>query len=103
MAENRGVWGIDIGQVGLKALRLRREEGSDQIIADAFDYVQHPKILSQPDAIPEQLIPQALEKFLERNDVKRDKIAISVSGQNALARFIQLPPVESSKISEIVK
>ncbi|MEX2288229.1 MAG: type IV pilus assembly protein PilM [Planctomycetaceae bacterium] len=103
MADNRGVWGIDIGQAGLKAIRLRREEGSDRVIADAFDYVQHPKILSQPDAIPEQLIPQALEKFLERNDVKRDKIAISVSGQNALARFIQLPPVEASKISEIVK
>jgi type IV pilus assembly protein PilM len=103
MAEKRAVWGIDIGQAGLKAIRLRFEEGSDQVIADAFDYVQHPKILTQPDAIPEQLIPQALEKFLERNDIKRDKIAMTVPGQNALARFIPLPPVESSKLSEIVK
>src|SRR3990172_3697113 len=103
MADNRGVWGIDIGQAGLKAIRLRREEGSDQVIADAFDYVQHPKILSQPDAIPEELIPQALEKFLSRNDVRNDQVAISVPGQSALARFIQLPPVESSKVGEIVK
>ena len=49
MAENRGFWGIDIGQAGLKAIRLRFEEGTDQVVADAFDYVPHPKILSQPD------------------------------------------------------
>ncbi|MBW3541052.1 MAG: type IV pilus assembly protein PilM [Planctomycetes bacterium] len=103
MAENRGVWGIDIGQAGLKALRLRYAEAANQVIAVAFDYVPHPKILSQPDAIPEELIPQALETFLSRNDVSGDAIAISVPGQTALARFIQLPPVESSKVSEIVK
>ncbi len=103
MAETRGVWGIDIGEAGLKAIRLRLDEATGQVVADAFDYVAHPKILSQPDAIPEELIPQALSKFLERNDVKDDKIAISVPGQSALARFIQLPPVESSKIAEIVK
>jgi type IV pilus assembly protein PilM len=103
MADNRGVWGIDIGQSGLKALKLRYAEASNQVMAVAFDYVPHPKILSQPDAIPEELIAQALDTFLERNEVRGDKIAISVPGQTALARFIQLPPVESSKIPEIVK
>ena len=103
MAETRAVWGIDIGQAGLKAIRLRYSQDADQVLALAFDYVPHPKILSQPDAIPEELIPQALEKFLSRNEVKGDLVAISVPGQTALARFIQLPPVESSKISEIVK
>jgi len=97
------VWGIDIGQAGLKALRLQYVESAEQVVATAFDYVPHPKILSQPDAIPEELIPQALEKFLSRNDLKNDQVAISVPGQNALARFIQLPPVESSKVGEIVK
>ncbi len=103
MAESRGVWGIDIGQAGLKALRLRYADAAEQVIAVAFDYVPHPKILSQPDAIPEELIPQALEKFLSRNEVAGDAIAISVPGQTALARFIQLPPVESRKVAEIVK
>lgn len=103
MAENRAVWGIDIGQAGLKAIRLRYAEAAEQVLAVAFDYVPHPKILSQPDAIPEELIPQALEKFLSRNETKGDAVAISVPGQTALTRFIQLPPVETSKISEIVK
>jgi type IV pilus assembly protein PilM len=35
--------------------------------------------------------------------VQGDGVAIGVPGQTALARFIQLPPVESSKVGEIVK
>jgi type IV pilus assembly protein PilM len=103
MAEANGAWGIDIGQAGLKAIRLKYAEAAGQVLAVAFDYVPHPKILSQPDAIPDELIAQALERFLSRNDVKGDRVCISVPGQTALTRFIQLPPVESSKVAEIVK
>jgi type IV pilus assembly protein PilM len=103
MAETRGVWGIDIGLAGLKAIRLVYAEGAKQVLATAFDFVPHPKILSQPDANPEELIGQALDTFLSRNKLEGDAVAIGVPGQTALARFIQLPPVESSKVAEIVK
>jgi type IV pilus assembly protein PilM len=103
MAENQAVWGIEIGQAGLKAIRLRYAEAADQVIAVAFDYVPHPKILSQPDAVPDELISQALDTFLSRNEIKGDVIAISVPGQTSLARFIQLPPVQSNRVPEIVK
>ncbi len=103
MPDNRGVWGIDIGLAGLKALRLVYAEGAKQVLATAFDYVPHPKILSQPDANPEELIGLALDTFLSRNNLQGDGVAIGVPGQTALARFIQLPPVEASKVGEIVK
>lgn len=103
MAELRAAWGIDIGQSALKAIKIRHDPGSDQIVAEAFDYIQYPKILSQPDAIPDEIVPQAMATFLGRNQLKGDAVAISVPGQSALARFIQLPPVESSKLHEIVK
>jgi type IV pilus assembly protein PilM len=103
MAGKPGAWGVDIGQAGLKAIRLEINDATEQVVATAFDYIAHPKILSQPDAIPEELIAQALEKFLKQNDIDNDVLAISVPGQSALARFIQLPPVEASKVSEIVK
>ena len=54
MAEGRGAWGIDIGQAGLKAIRLRYADAAEQAIAVAFDYVPHPKILSHPDAVPDE-------------------------------------------------
>jgi type IV pilus assembly protein PilM len=99
--ENPGVWGIDIGQCALKAIRLEVVDG--EVTATAFDYVEHPKILSQPDADPDQLTREALEKFLSRNTIKGDEVAISVPGQSGLARFVKLPPVEEKKIPDIVR
>src|SRR4051794_17617920 len=96
-----GVWGIDLGQCGLKAIRLQEKDG--QVVATAFDFVEHPKILTQPDADPDQLTREALDKFLSRNVLKGDIVAISVPGQSGLARFVKLPPVEEKKIGDIVK
>src|SRR5437764_458919 len=96
-----GVWGIDLGQCALKAIRVEQIDG--QVTATAFDYVEHPKILSQPDADPDQLTREALEKFLSRNSLKGDTVAISIPGQSGLARFVKLPPVEEKKIVDIVR
>src|ERR1700692_1838410 len=101
MAIQPGVWGIDLGQCALKALRVENIYG--QVTATACDYVEHPKILSQPDADPDQLTREALEKFLSRNSIKGDVVAISIPGQSGLARFVKLPPVEEKKIADIVR
>ena len=103
MADKQDVWGIDIGQAGLKAVHLRYADAADQVLAMGHQYIPHPKILSQPDAIPEELIPQAIETYIENNDVKGARVAISVPGPTSLARFINLPPVESKQVAEIVK
>jgi type IV pilus assembly protein PilM len=96
-----GVWGIDLGQCALKAIRVENVDG--KITATAFDYIEHPKILSQPDADPDQLTREALETFLSRNTLKGDTVVISVPGQSGLARFVKLPPVEEKKIPDIVR
>src|SRR6202043_56216 len=43
------------------------------------------------------------EKFLSRNSLKGDLVAISIPGQSGLARFVKLPPVEEKKINDIVR
>ena len=104
MAKSGAVWGIDIGQCALKALRCRRHESdTNRIVVEAFDYIEYPKLLSQQDANREELIAEALETFLSRNEIQGDSVAISVPGQSGLARFIKLPPVEAKKIPDIVK
>ncbi len=104
MAKSGAVWGIDIGSCALKALRCRpHEKDTGQLVVEAFDYVEYPKLLSQPDADREALVREALETFLSRNEVVDDHVAMSVPGQSGLARFIKLPPVESKKIPDIVK
>ena len=102
-AEAKSAWGIDIGHAGLKAIRLRTTDDGQSVRATAFDYIPHPKILSQPDAVPAELIEQSVAKFLERNNLGDDLIGISVPGHTSLAKFIKLPPVEPGKIAEIVQ
>ncbi|QEL16895.1 type IV pilus assembly protein PilM [Limnoglobus roseus] len=102
MAKPTAIWGLDMGQCALKALKLELVDGKPT--AAAFDYIEHPKIMSQPDADPEALAREALEKFLSRNPIGSDLVAVSVAGQSGgLARFVKLPPVEESKIADIVK
>ncbi len=96
-----GVWGIDLGQCALKAVRMENIDG--KITATAFDYIEHPKILSQPDADPDELTREALNQFLSRNELRGDMVAISVPGQSGLTRFVKLPPVEERKIDDIVR
>src|SRR5438067_2340559 len=101
MAKSVAVWGIDIGRCALKALRCRLD--GDSIVADGFDYIEYPKLLTQPEADAPQLIKEALEQFLSRNTVKGDKVSISVSGESGLARYFKPPPVDVKKIADIVK
>src|ERR1700741_1311212 len=104
MAKSDAVWGIDIGQCALKARRCRpHEKDENRLVVEAFDYIEYPKILTQPEANRDELIREALQTFVSRNDVAGDSVAIAVPGQSGLARFIKLPPVERKKIPDIVK
>ena len=102
MATTQAVWGIDVGRCALKAVRMRvAAEGKVEIVA--HDYLEHAKILSQPDADRQELIANALEKFLSRNDISKDRVVVSVPGQHTLARFTKLPPVAPKRIPDIVR
>ena len=103
MPKIQAVWAIDIGQAALKALKLVPNENPELVTAEAFDFIEYPKILSQPDADPEELVREALATFTDRNDVKGCKVAIAVPGQAGLVKFIKLPPVEKKRIPDIVK
>ncbi|QDT11284.1 type IV pilus assembly protein PilM [Planctomycetes bacterium K23_9] len=101
MASSAPVWGIEIGQSAIKALRCSLVDG--EVVASAFDFIEYPKILSQPEAVPEELIADAMAQLLERNDSFNEKVCISVPGQSGLAKFFKPPPVEVKKIADIVR
>lgn len=104
MAASPYVWGIDIGRCSLKALRCRLSPTDPRkLVAEAFDIVEYPMMLSQPEADPVELVRAALAEFVSRNDLADDRIAVAAPGQSGLAKFIKLPPVEAKKIPDIVK
>lgn len=95
-----GVWGVDIGQFALKALRCIKVD--DEIVAEDFEYIEYSKILSQPEADRDQLISEAVTTFLDRNDTTGDRIAITVPGQDGLTKFFKPPPSDIKKLPNIV-
>ncbi|MDR1483894.1 MAG: type IV pilus assembly protein PilM [Planctomycetaceae bacterium] len=103
MAKTSAVWGIDIGNSSLKALRCVAGSEPGTVEAVAFSFIEHSKILSQPGSNPDEIIAETLQRFLANHDTKGDKVAISVSGQNTIARFLKLPPVDPKKIPDIIK
>ena len=106
MASKSGsIWAIDIGDSGLKALRLR-DTGDGVVEVIGFDNIQHGKILagSGVKAVErDELIALSLRQFVSKNDLGKDDVIISVPSQNSFARFVSLPPVEQKRIPEIVK
>ena len=62
MAKSQSVWGIEIGQTALKALRCTMVDG--EVMADAFDFIEYPKILSQPEADADELVADAISQLL---------------------------------------
>ena len=103
MAKNEIVWGIDVGNTSLKALRCQLGDEPGTLRVLAFDYIEHNKVMSQPGADPKEILAESLRLFLSRNDIKGERIAVSVSGQSALWRFQSLPPVEPKKIKDLVQ
>ncbi|MBQ6106758.1 MAG: pilus assembly protein PilM, partial [Thermoguttaceae bacterium] len=104
MARSNAVWGIDIGNCSLKAMRGYTDDANPgAVIVDAVDYIEYSQILTQPGVDADAEVREALKLFLSRNSIKGDKIAFAMSGQNGLVRFLKLPPIEPKKIPEIVK
>ena len=96
------VWGLDIGQCALKAVKAR---ASGQLVdVMAFDHIEYKKSLSTAGTDASATIREALQTFLGRNDVVDCSFSVSIAaGRAALVRFIKLPPVDRRKVPDIVR
>lgn len=101
MAAKLPVWGIDVGQCSLKAMKL--QVAGEGVELAEFDVIEHEGILSQAGPEANAMVRAAIEKFLSKHDVKGTKVVVSVPGQQTLTRFIKMPPVEPKKIPDMVK
>ncbi|MBS3820463.1 MAG: type IV pilus assembly protein PilM [Planctomycetes bacterium] len=102
MAAKNSVWGIDVGQAALKAVKLiRGVDGNHQLAA--FEVIEHSQILSNAGDEAPMVVQTSLDAFLARHDVTDSELAVSVLGQTSFTRFVKLPPVETKKIPDIVR
>lgn len=100
MASN-ACWGVEVGSSELKAIKLVRQ-GDGVAVAD-FVIVPHKRVLSAPDVDKNDAMRVAIGTLVSQRDLSKAKLAISVPGSSAFARFAKLPPVEAKRVPDIVK
>jgi type IV pilus assembly protein PilM len=97
-------WGLDLGGSSLKAVKLSYDERDGQVRLLACDFIEHAKLLGQPDAEFQRaaLVEETLKTFLARNDIAADQVCVSMSGAKLLGRFFEMPRVPEKKIAEVI-
>jgi len=95
------VWGLDIGQGSLKAVRAQKTGNRIEVLC--FDSIEYNLTSSDNETERDAAIRQALTTFLGRHDISKEDILVSAPAHSALVRFIKLPPVDKRKIKDIVR
>jgi len=100
MAAKLPVWGIDLGQCALKAVKVQ-SSGEKVELLEVFIH-EHPQMLTGTEADSQALIRSALDALLAKHDVRKEPVVVTVPGQITLTRFAKMPPVEMKKIPDMV-
>ncbi|MEM8739650.1 MAG: type IV pilus assembly protein PilM [Planctomycetota bacterium] len=101
MAKKNEAWGIDVGANAVKAVKLVRS--GDAVQVEDFAVLPFKQVLTTPDLDVDQAIQVQLDSLLQKHDMDKARVVVSVPGNMAFARFAKLPPVEPKKIPDIVK
>jgi type IV pilus assembly protein PilM len=101
MANKNEAWGIDVGANAIKAVKLVRA-GAD-VRVEEFEVLPFKQVLTTPDLDVDQTIQVGLDQIMQKYEMDKARVVVSVPGNMAFARFAKLPPVEPKKIPDIVK
>lgn len=93
------VWGIDIGKAALKAVKLRRTKEGLEI--KAVEHIAYP--VEDDDDQKAEHVNDALRQFLIKHKIGGDKVVVAIAGLHAFSRFIKLPPVDGTKLTQMVR
>jgi type IV pilus assembly protein PilM len=101
MPSSNVCWGIEIGSGSISGIKLE-SSGSGFNVLD-FCVLPHKRVLSTPEVDQTDAMRVALGAFASQFDLTGSRVAVSVPGHSAFARFAKLPPVEPKKVPDIVK
>jgi type IV pilus assembly protein PilM len=93
------MWGIDIGDSALKAVKLKRV--GKQIVLQDFQVVPYSDVSGELGTRREGMIAEALVELRSRG-MGKSPCFVSIAPQAVFSRFISLPPVDKRRIPEIV-
>jgi type IV pilus assembly protein PilM len=91
------IWSLDLGKAALKAVKLRRDRNSVEILA--IDKVDYPLSGNGADVAQAK---EAIGIFKARNEV-RDPVVVAHPGQGTFSRFIKVPAFDQKKVKDMVR
>lgn len=97
----RAVWGLDVGESALKAVKMAKT-GAGLAVQD-FQVIPYRSIEGAGASKREDLVFQALMQFFTPLDRQGVRFIASIPSQNVFSRFIGLPPVDRRRVPEIVR
>jgi type IV pilus assembly protein PilM len=95
----REAWGLDIGQTGIHAVRIKRLKGGEAQITDAFFQSLDAQL---DDPAYDEKVADALARFASEKKVGRTPVVASLPGFTTLFRDFPLPLVGGGRMKEIV-
>ncbi|NOZ19520.1 MAG: type IV pilus assembly protein PilM [Planctomycetes bacterium] len=94
----KSVWAIDLGSSAVKAVKMVRS--GSVLVVQGYDVI--PLGGGSVEMPREELIRGAIGALASRQRLRADGIFLAIPGKGVLTKFISLPPVEESRIPEIV-
>jgi type IV pilus assembly protein PilM len=103
--EATAAWGLDLGESGLKAIRLSKDAKTGTLKLEACEHIPHGQPLAPLENRQESegVAAKTLQVFLERRKTDGARVVASLSGQCVLGRFFHLPPMPAKKVAETVQ
>ncbi len=99
MLNLRPIWGIDIGDAAIKAVKLKQI--GKQVVVQDFHVFRYAELAGEVGARREGNLSQALVA-LQQTGLGKERCCVSIAPQAIFSRFISLPPVDKRRVPEIV-
>ncbi len=98
-------WGLDLGESGLRAIKLSKDPKSGALKLEACEHISHSQPLVNIESLrqhPEQAA-KTLKEFLSRAKTDGSRLVAGLSSKRVLGRFFNLPPLAGKKVAEAVQ
>lgn len=100
-ARRKSAWGLDINESFLRVAKITQV--SHELLIDDLGIIEIPPPQPETNISESVYIKEAIQTFLARHRVRKDdKVAVSISGQSVLSRFISIPPVDKKQLRGVV-
>ena len=98
-------WGLDLGESGLRAIKLSKDAKSGVVKLEACEHIAHsqPLVQIEKSLEREEVAAVTLKEFLGRAQTEGSRLVASLSSQRVLGRFFDLPPMAGKKVAEAVQ